>query len=104
MVTSSHLIDEHAQCPPIHCLAVPPAQDDLGCDVLWRSTKRPRSSFHLLGKLKTGDLEVAAMVQQKIARCQIPEDHVQAVKVVKCKDNLGSIEAAYFLTEPSCMS
>ena len=76
---TSELIDEDAKRPPVDSLAIPLVQDDVRCEVLWRRTQRPCSPSHAFCPLKTGDLEVALVVKEKIFRFQVPINHIEAV-------------------------
>ena len=73
---TGELVDEDAKRPPVDSLVIPLVQDDVRCEILWSPTQRPCSSPHAFRPLKTSDLEVALVVEQKIFRFQVPINHI----------------------------
>ena len=71
-ISSKHLVDEDAECPPVHGLVVTLGLDDLRCQVLWCAAQGPRSVRNFLGESKVSSSEVrkklssANLVEQEI--------------------------------------
>ncbi len=57
-VAGQHFINQHAQRPPIHALAVPLTGHHLGGQVIWRAAQGPCAIIHHLGKAEIRHLDV----------------------------------------------
>mmetsp|Transcript_2690 Transcript_2690/g.4397 ORF Transcript_2690/g.4397 Transcript_2690/m.4397 type:complete len:286 (+) Transcript_2690:53-910(+) len=78
-----HLIDEDAERPPIHSLAVALSGHNLRRQVIGRSAQRKRLIRHYLGKAKVGHLEIAGIGQHQVLWLQISVNDVSVVHIIE---------------------
>lgn len=98
-IAGGHLIQQHAQRPPVDRLVVALAEDDLRREVLGRAAQRPRAPFHPLGKAEIGHLQVAFRIDEQIFRFKVAVDDLQVVQVLEGEHDLGGVEARMRLAE-----
>lgn len=98
-ISCCHLVDQNAQCPPVHRLVVALAEDDLGRQIFRCAAQGPRPTLHPLGEAKVGDLQVTLRVDQEILRLQIPVDQIEVVKVLEREYNLSRVKTRVRLRE-----
>jgi hypothetical protein len=84
---------------PIDTLVVALGANDLGREVIWRTTKGPSNVGNLLGKSKIGNLEMSMSVQKQVLGLEITVDDVHAVEIVQCQCDFCSIEFGYRVGE-----
>lgn len=92
-VSGVHLIDKDAERPPINWLRVTLIEQDLGRNVLRRSTNGVRSLFDDLSKAKIDEFKVTVLVDHNIFRFQITVYNILGVEVLKNSGNLGTVES-----------
>mmetsp|Transcript_36225 Transcript_36225/g.111497 ORF Transcript_36225/g.111497 Transcript_36225/m.111497 type:complete len:369 (-) Transcript_36225:59-1165(-) len=82
-LAADHLVDEDAQGPPVHGLAVALVQQHLGRDVLRRAAERvrPRAWLDDLCKAEICELGVAVLAHQDVLWLQVAVDDVLGVDV-----------------------
>jgi len=84
---------------PIDALVVALGANNLGSEVIGRTTKSPGNVRNLFGKPKIGNLEMSMSVQEQVLGLEIAVDDVHAVEVVQCQCDLCSIEFGYRVGE-----
>ena len=75
-----HLVDEHAQRPPVGRMVVTRAEQHLRRDVLRRPAECV-GGFGLFSKAKIRKLQVAILGDQNVLRLQIPIHYIVLVKI-----------------------
>lgn len=98
-VSGVHLIDKDAERPPINWLRVTLIEQDLGRNVLRRSTNGVRSLFDDLSKAKIDEFKVTVLVDHNIFRFQITVYNILGVEVLKNSGNLGTVELCLLSVE-----
>mmetsp|Transcript_28383 Transcript_28383/g.74549 ORF Transcript_28383/g.74549 Transcript_28383/m.74549 type:complete len:226 (-) Transcript_28383:498-1175(-) len=78
-ISRRHLVDEHSKCPPVDCMVVTFAQDDLRRKVLWCTAERPCSTLDYLGETKVCYSEVSPHIKEKVLRFEIPVNDVEVL-------------------------
>lgn len=84
---------------PIDTLVVALGADNLGSEVIRRTTKSPGNVRNFLGKTKISNLEMAMSVQEQILRLEIAVDDVHAVEIIQCQCDLCSVEFGHRVGE-----
>ena len=103
-ISSKHLIDKDAKCPPVHGLVVALGLDDLRCQVLWRAAQGPCSVRHLLGESKVSDDHMALSVQEDVFWLYVSVGNTERVKVGECTYNLRRVKQSSGDRKLSCFS
>mmetsp|Transcript_34183 Transcript_34183/g.72767 ORF Transcript_34183/g.72767 Transcript_34183/m.72767 type:complete len:230 (+) Transcript_34183:661-1350(+) len=81
-----------ADCPPIHCIGVALALDDLRCEVVRRAASSVGLADDELGKTHVRNLDAALVRDQYVLWLEIPVDDMPLVAVVESEDHAGNIE------------
>mmetsp|Transcript_88279 Transcript_88279/g.189529 ORF Transcript_88279/g.189529 Transcript_88279/m.189529 type:complete len:463 (-) Transcript_88279:1163-2551(-) len=92
-LSGKQLEEEDAEHPPIHCLRVPRAQDNLGRHIVRGAHKRVGLGVGHLGKAHVGELAIAPRVEEKVLRLQIPVDDVALVEMRQRLCDAAHVEA-----------
>ena len=92
-IAGGHLVDEHAECPPVDGLVVALAENDLGRQVLGRAAQCPRAALDALGEAEVGHLQVAVLVDKQVLGLQIAIQDLQVVQVLEREHDLRAVEA-----------
>lgn len=90
-----HLIDEHAQRPPVHWLPVSLILQDLRSQVLRRPAQSKRPILNRLGKAKISQLEVPIGGDEDVLWLQVAVDDVAGVQVLEDADDVRGVEAEW---------
>mmetsp|Transcript_23181 Transcript_23181/g.54206 ORF Transcript_23181/g.54206 Transcript_23181/m.54206 type:complete len:204 (-) Transcript_23181:881-1492(-) len=98
---NKHLVDENAQAPPVHCLAVSLLRQHLRGHVLRRPTEGVRrllrSVADVLGQAEVGQLDVTVCGQKQVLWFQVTVDEAHGVQVLQGQHHLGRVEARTLL-------
>ena len=76
--------------------------NNLGREILGRTTQRPRPILNLLRKAKVGHLDVARLVDEQILGFEVPVDYARAavlVQVLEPQPNLRRVESPVLVLE-----
>lgn len=73
---------------------MPLALNDLRCEVLWRSTKRPGAIRQLLSEPEVGNFHVAVFSEEKVLRFQVPVDDVPGVEILQSGYNFCGVKVS----------
>ena len=90
--TDEHLKDEDSERVPIDTLVVRLGLNDLGCEVVGRSTERPGHVRNVLCEPKVGHLDVSVRAEQNVFRLKITVDDVERVQVVERESDLRGVK------------
>lgn len=77
---------------PIDTLVVALGADNLGSEVIRRTTKSPGNVRNLLCETEIGNFEMTVSVEQQVLGLQITVDDVHRVQVVESERDLGGVE------------
>jgi len=94
--TSQHLIQEHTKRPPIDSFGVALSVQQLGREVLWRSTESVCLVLVLhvqLAQAEIAERDVADVVDEDVLRLEIAVDDAEAVQALECAEQFGGVEA-----------
>jgi hypothetical protein len=102
-----HLIQEGAQTPPVHRLAMPFVLQDLRGKVLWGATEGLGASLWssagdaALGETKVSEADVALSIEQQILRLEVSVDDIIGVESLQSRGDLSGVEATTLFRESS---
>ena len=89
----NHLVDEHAESPPIHWFSVSLILQDLGSEVFRRAAERESPSFDDLGKAEVRQLQVSIGPNKNVFWLQIAIDDILAVQILENSNNMCRVKA-----------
>ncbi len=72
---------------------------DLGCQVVWCATERPRSIGTILGEAKVGNFDVPVKIEEDVLGLEVTVNYVEVVQVVEGKRNFRGVELCDWVGE-----
>ncbi len=97
-----HLVEQHAQRPPVHREGVVLPAQDLRRDVVGGAAEGGGGVSlpdALLAHAVVGQLDVALVVQEDVVQLEVSVDDAALVEEVECQADLGRVESGVLLRE-----
>lgn len=92
--TRVHLVDQHAQRPPVDGLSVTLVEDYFRCNVLGRSADgKGAALIEHLREAEVRELEVAVVTDQQIFGLEVSEDDVLGMQIFEATGDRSTIKS-----------
>ena len=87
-----HLVDEHAEGPPIHWFPMPFFLQNLRSQVLWRAAECKSPALDSFGKAEVSEFEISIAANQYVLWFEIAVDDIFAVQMLEDEQHLRCVE------------